>query len=480
MQQDKGAKTYVNGGIAVQSSLEPSSKEDTPLIKAIQKQDYNRFEALMETEDVNEPGSYGLTPLIAACYINTKIGRAMIQRLLRSPEINVNQEDDQGMSPLGVATVRNSRLVVVALLRRGANPNIHTYTRLKGGYDSQGKDYNRWRQVTPLSLAARRHDKRMADVLLKFGASVDLLSDLDITPLSMSARGDDVDMMAYFHRNGAHLDIMPTNWQEYTNQKEKGCPVVLRKVLKYGSINCLRYLINAGLRIPNVIYKKGGEQMPILTYLLSQPIPFSEQANYESCARLLLGSGYDSLDNIRFTDNQKLNIADADFLGRNALYYAAYSYGEDLCAQLATKETMCRRDIDGDTPYSVAIRRGELPIIRMFLEKGVNPNEAVHYYPWTITELDSYPNGITEPGIFYAMKRKDERLAALLIQKGANLVWQNSEGKRPLDYLDKEFSPEFRQFFIKRMEMQKANLNVSAQNKQLNTMARTFIKKERS
>ncbi len=455
--------------------INPSNGQDTPLIQAIKRQDYETFLELLQTEDVNEKGMYASCALIEAAYLNTKIGNKMVRLLLKHPDINFNQNDAQSITALGVAIVWN-RAIVGDLLRAGADPDVYTYVRLKGGIDQAGKEYNRWRQMTPVSVAVRYHDKEMVSLLLKYGASINKVGDLDISPLSMAARGNDVDMMDFLYRKGASLEVLPSNWKEYTQNPEEGCSVVLRKALKYGSSDCLNYLLSKGIRVPSIIYKKDGKYATPLTYLLSQPILLCDCINYSECANILLDMGSSHYRHAKVSDYQPLDITMTDSFGRNALYYATQTYGVALCERLATPKTICQVDKNGDTAFSVAIRRGEPSIVQLFLDKGVNPNETVYCFPRTISGLKDHPNGIVEPAIFHAMKQRNERIAILLIQKGANLLWKDTEGKTPADYLDNGFSAEFRQFFKNRLEMQRSYLQTDTYHKRLNTIIQAGMK----
>lgn len=455
--------------------INPSYGHDTPLIRAIKKQDYETFLELLETEDVNAKGMYDSCALIEACYLNTKIGNKMVRQLLKHPDINVNQNDLQSITALGVAVVWN-RAIVKDLLRAGADPDVYTYVRLKGGIDHAGKEYNRWRQMTPISVAVRHHDKELVSLLLKYGASINKVGDLDISPLSMAARGNDVDMMDFLYRKGASLEVLPTNWQEYTPNPEEGCSVVLRKVLKYGSTKCLNYLLDNGIQIPSIIYKKNGKYATPLTYLLSQPILLYDYQSYSECANILLSMGSNPYRGAKISTCQPLDITMTDSLGRNALYYATQTYGVTLCERLATQETICQADKNGDTPFSVAMRRGEPSIVQVFLKKGMNPNATVYYFPQTISGLKDHPHGIVEPAIFHAMKQRNERIAIMLIQKGANLLWKDINGKMPVDYLDNGFSSEFKQFFKKHLEIQRSYLKTDSYHRRMNTMIQSRMK----
>jgi ankyrin repeat protein len=100
--------------------------------------------------------------LVAGCtgertvYRQAELGehRDLVRRLVMEEGQDVNQVDEEsGLTPLQIAVIRGHEEMVHALLRLGANPNVH---------DAQGR--------TPLEDAyAFGHDD-IVDMLLSYGA----------------------------------------------------------------------------------------------------------------------------------------------------------------------------------------------------------------------------------------------------------------------------------------------------------------------
>ncbi len=422
--------------------------QDTPLHKAIFAQDYELFCDLLPISDVNARGENDSTALIEVCYQRlSTVSRQMFQDLINHPNIDVNLTDVAGVSALGVAIVQRLDLVQ-PLLEKGANPNNYTYVRLGGGIDPTGRNYNEWRQMTPLCVAVRNHDKELVSLLLKHGAVIDMVGDLDISPLSMAARSNDVDMMRFLIDNGASLETLPTNWRDYTQNPQDGCSVVLRKALKYGSVDCLDALIKAGIHMPERIYRKRGEYATLLTYVLSQPHTEhqSKTSLHTKTALLLLENGADKVG--------------ADFHGRTPLFHAVCRHNYTLCEKLVTPETVNKADIFGNAPLARACHRGDVNIVRLLLENGANPNTTIHYVPRTLRSISENPDGIEEPLICFALRYKQEQMAALLIRHGAHLLWKDGKGQDLSSWTMFGFSPAFKKMFADVLKRQQQALQM--------------------
>lgn len=415
---------------------------DTPLHKAIREQDYETFCALLPTADVNAKGNDDSTPLIDVCYQRSSdISRQMFQDLLNHPDIDVNLTDVAGVSALGVAIVRRLDLVR-PLLEAGANPNNYTYIRMGGGINPTGRNYDEWRQMTPLCVAVRNHDKELVSLLLDHGAVLDIVGDLDISPLSMAARSNDIDMMRFLVERGASLETLPTNWRDYTQKPQDGCSVVLRKALKYGSVECLDFLVKSGIHIPERIYRQRGEYATPLTYVLSQP-----HTDYQDCMSLHARTAL-------FLIKQNVSKTEADFHGQTPLFHAVCRHHYALCQKLITPETINKADIFGNTPLARACRRGDLNIIRLLLENGANPNAGVRYVPRSLRGMSDNPEGVEEPLIYFALRYRQENIAALLIKHGANLLWKDDKGQDISTLLRFGFSPAFKKMVLGVMKRQ--------------------------
>lgn len=450
--------------------------ENTLLIEAIHNEDYDLFLSLLQKEDVNGRGINGTTPLIEACYgFSSDIRKQMFQDLLAHPKMNVNLEDNFGVTALGVA-VAYFPFLAPALLAANADPNHYVPIRLGGGIDPEGKNYNRWRKITPLAVAVRRRNMKLAKLLLEYKADINKIGDLDISPLSLAARENDVLFVKFLIKNGAKIEKLPTNWKEYSADPKECCSVVLRKTLKYNSDKCLAYLLHQGIKIPDRIYRQNGEYATPLTYMLSYRFNY-ESLEVSNCAlRLLsLGKHIHQSDDGKYTYHP-LDIEATDSKGRNALYYAIQAKASyDLLEKLMTSRTVNQKDYKDQSPFQIAVWRNWDTIIRQMLEKGANPNEEIFYCPQNYGKLNA--KHISEPVIFFALRTGRISIATQLVKHGANLISPNKEGKTPADYVKSCFPEEFQKLFQQHLRYQQSYLKQTPEDLRLERMAKAYLQK---
>ncbi len=424
-------------------------EKSSKLFDAIRNGTYEEFLKMLETEDVNQLSDEDTTPLMELMYARSAPDREQkLQALLSHTAIEIDMVNSQGLTALSVATVCERRFVA-PLLEADANPNVMTLVRLTGGMKQSSINANQWRRVSLLAAALNNYDTDTFELLQSYGADVNIVGDMDISPLSLAARANNVGAMIYLvEQAGAELNVLPTNWQEYTSNPQKVCAVSLRKALKHGSLDALDYLLNKGVNVPAIIYRSAGQYATPMTYLLSQPVWGIKRRIYENAARRLLR--WMRLQNniaIKRGEQPKYDFQATDTQSRTALHYAAEGYSVSLCRRLITTPSIIHQpDNHGMTPFGIVVRRGALDILEEFLKQGANPNEGIHFVPQHAYNSFSKIKVHKEPAIFYAMRHKNEAMAILLIKAGANLLFRDSENKRPEDYLDDCFSDKFKHF----------------------------------
>lgn len=450
--------------------------ENTLLIEAIHNEDYDSFLNLLQTEDVNARGVNGTTPLIETCYgFGSDIRRQMFRDLLAHPKMDVNLEDDFGATALGVAVAYFPSLVP-SLLAANADPDHYVPVRLGGGIDPEGKNYNRWRKITPLAVAVRNHNIELAKLLLQYKADINKIGDLDISPLSLAARGNNILFVKFLIKNGAKIEKLPTDWREYSSDPKECCSVVLRKTLKYNSDRCLAYLLHQGIKIPDRIYRKNGEYATPLTYMFSYRFNCKD-LEASNCAHTLLSLG----KRIKQSDDGKytyrpLDIEATDSKGRNALYYAIRAKASyTLLDDLMTSRTVNQKDYKGQSSFQMAVLHNWDAIIAQMLERGANPNEEIFYCPQTHGKLNA--KYISEPVIFYALRTGRISIATQLVKHGANLISPNKEGKTPADYVKSCFPEEFKKLFQQHLRYQQSYLKQTPEDLRLERMAKAYLQR---
>ncbi len=422
-----------------------ANKQHLTLFEAVKIGSYEEFIELLKTEDVNQRGEDETTPLIELIYMRHVPDRKQkLEALLRHKDIEIDAVNSSGLTALGVATVCDRELVGT-LLEVGANPNVMTYIKLKGGMKQSSTSINQWRRVSLLSAALNSNDTKTFELLQSYGADVNIVGDMDVSPLSLAAKANDVTTMAYLvEEAGAELDVLPVNWRDFTSNPKKVCGVTLRKALKHGCVDALEYLLNKGVEVPPLIYRSAGHYETPLTYLLSQPVWGAQKRLYDAAARKLFRwmRMQNNLASIR-GEKPMYDLKSTDSSGRTALHYAVEGYSAALCQKLIVPSIIHKRDNNGATPFGLTVRRGALDILELLLKNGANPNDAIRFVSRNTLNVCVNMNIHNEPAIFYAMRHKNQAMAVLLIKYGANLLVRDYDNKRPEDYLDKYFSLKF-------------------------------------
>lgn len=411
--------------------------QNTPLIQAVIKGDWDSFCELIKTEDVNARDHNGSNALIETVYQkNNPISAKMRSELLKHPKIRVDQPDAYGLTAIGVAIKYNWK-AVEELLQANANPNAFTKVKLCRSFKNHHTADHDWRSITLLAHAVYCDNLSLVQTLLKYGAKIDKIGALDITPLSMAARSSHVSLMKYLVEEAhARLDILPTNWKSFTSNRKKACPVALRKALKYGNAECVKYLIEKKSNIPQIIYRANQTYASPLTYVLSQesaPL-YSEQ--YISTALVIMGMTKCDYD---FADSDK----------RTALSYAVQNGFDTLIPRLLTPHNINLEDSSKITPLGHAVLNFVSPkIVQTLLDNGANPNTSIPIIT-NLKDKEIISDEISMiPLILYALKTYNHTLVNQLLQKGVNLLWEDKNGNTVLNYLSSKQPASLRRKII--------------------------------
>jgi ankyrin repeat protein len=138
-------------------------------------------------DDVRNKSADGTTPL----HLASSRGDARAVELLLAAGADVNAASTSGITPLGAACHRCHEKIIAMLLAHGASPLVQDA--------SNG---------TPLHYVAisSRYSTGALDLLLRYGADVDVVDRNKSTPLALAARRDGVDAIRDLLARGADVD----------------------------------------------------------------------------------------------------------------------------------------------------------------------------------------------------------------------------------------------------------------------------------
>ena len=157
--------------------------------------------------------SHDISPLLLACYYNKPqivkvllkhineltIHEAAAANLLEQVQAMVENDrtildavSNHGFTPLGMATHFGNEDIVHFLLKKGADPNIHS----QNGYN-----------VYPLHASVGSGFDGISKMLIEAGAEVNVLQTSRITPLHLAAQTGNIELIILLLENGASVVV---------------------------------------------------------------------------------------------------------------------------------------------------------------------------------------------------------------------------------------------------------------------------------
>ena len=133
------------------------------------------------------PSVLSATPLHEAAYHNDI--RAIHRLLITGMSVNIVRQED-GNTPLHVASARGHMQVLILLLKLGADVNVRNPDEL-----------------SPLHLAAYSGNAHAVSLLLDWGADISAQDNIGATPLHIAALKDDELAVLVLMRRGADITI---------------------------------------------------------------------------------------------------------------------------------------------------------------------------------------------------------------------------------------------------------------------------------
>lgn len=284
--------------------------------------------------------------------------------------------------PIHIASAFNNNDILRELLENGAdvnqktaNENYWTPLTLAVGTETEEKIENE--KIT--SAQSRRNE--MIELLLRYGADIDLCKANGVSPLYIACQEGHDDIVQLFLSNGANINKCTQNGAS---------PLII--ACQEGHERIVDTLVRNGANIQS--YMEDG----------SNPLSIACQKGYTNTVNLLLNYGADA--------NRSLKD------GTSPLFTACQEGHDNIVRMLLNNKAstnLCKTN--GESPLYVACRKGYKNIVDFLLESGANANKCMK-------------NGASP--LYIACQKGHDIIVQELLRKGANINKRAADGASPL------------------------------------------------
>lgn len=331
----------------------------SPLADAAESGDAKAVAALLESAgtDLESAQSGGATALLWAAYRDD----VEMAKLLLDAGANANRKNHYGVAPLALACENGNAELVQQLLAAGADSNTEspggesvllTAARtgkpapvkalIAAGAEVDGKDD---RKQTPLMWAAAEGHAEVVGLLLEAGADPEAKLDSGFTPWFFAARNGRLDVVRVLLKAGANANEAMDVGRPGARAPRKGSAALILAV-ENAHFELAAALVEAGAD-PND-QRSGYTALHALTWVRKPDLGDNPEGDPAP-----IGSG---------------DVGSLDFVG------ALHAHGADLNARL--ENGSIRRGkltLEGATPFFMAARTADLPLLRLLHELGADP-----------------------------------------------------------------------------------------------------------
>jgi uncharacterized protein len=378
---------------------------DAPLVDAAERKDFHSVRVLLEAKaKVNDPQADGMTALHWAAFHDD----LNAVKLLLAAGADVKATNRYGVTPLALACTNGSEAIVDILLKSGADAKA----TLAGG-------------ETVLMIAARTGKLGPVKSLIAHGADVKAKERKGQTALMWAAAEGNVEVVDALLKAGADFQTpLPSGFTP------------LFFAIREGRTEVAFRLLEAGCNVNDQLQpQRGGKRTSPLLLAI-------ENGHFELASRLIKSganpndqpAGYAALHAISWVRKPIRGDGDPPPMGSGDLtsldiVEALVANGADINLQLKKGESgRGRFTTTGSTPFLLASRTGDVPLMKLFLKLKADP---------TLPNADKSPPLLAATGVGAlgdgdeAAATEEEAIEAvkLLLDLGANVNAVDNNGE---------------------------------------------------
>ena len=303
-------------------------------------------------------------------------------------EVNVNEVDPQGRTPLHYAADRRDAQLAAFFISIGAKVNVLD--------DSK---------QSPLGISVGRSDPRTAEIFAAAGADIHLPISGNTTAARLALAGREAVLKAILTR--ASVESVDTDER-----------TILHLASIEGNVTAVRDILAILPSTSVSVDKKDNYGKNALDYALEKP----DSKNHMETAEQLILSGASSENPIFFYFGPAVRTANYNILrseGLAPIHYAVRDNYSGLITFLIEKNIDVNiKSASGSTPLHEAVRTGNIKVMTTLLEHGANVNST--------DAKGNTPLHIGSPANVH------REAINLLLQKGANPNLRDEHGDTPL------------------------------------------------
>lgn len=310
-------------------------------------------------------------------------------RDILSIDSKLSQYEKDEYSPLWQAAMSSYEEIVEILLQFGADPNQKSVIKKSVYYD-----YTFIQYISNCDFNEKNN--KIAEVLIKYGADVNLGDNKIFTSLQMAIRNGNLEGVEFLLKNGARLEGSEWNGESPARHAFESIQddLICKKMLIL--------LLNNGL---NINFRSKYDET-LLHSLICYGRPRSD-ANILELTQILLDAGV-SLDYV------------IEFEGESALICALFMRRPELAKFLIHLGADVKMEGNNRQPLFWAVFDGNEDIIDLILTRGADINAKDHN---------------EETALHFACEVNSSKIISFLLRKGANTNVKDENGGTPFSMI---------------------------------------------